>query len=138
MKECDYMVIEVVGAVIVRDGKIMAAQRPLNKSLGGMWEFPGGKIEEGESPKETLRREIEEEMSCSIIVNDFIVRDVYSYDFGNIALSTYFCSLDNSYPNLNEHIDMKWLSVDELDSVDWAPADIATLDIIKKTNIEDI
>ncbi len=132
------MAIEVVGAVIVKDGKIMAAQRPLNKSLGGMWEFPGGKIEDGEEPKDTLKREIEEEMSCSIIVNDFIVRDVYSYDFGDIALSTFFCILDNSYPTLNEHIDMKWLSISELDSVDWAPADIATLDILKKTNLEEL
>lgn len=137
-EECDQMAIEVVGAVIIKDKKILAAQRPLEKSLGGMWEFPGGKIEHGEEPKETLKREIEEEMSCSIIVNDFIVRSIYSYDFGDIALSTYFCEIENGYPVLNEHVDMKWLSVEELDLVEWAPADIDTLNLLKNNGLKRI
>lgn len=132
------MALEVVGAVIVKDNKILAARRPLNKSLGGMWEFPGGKIEESEKPEEALKREIDEEMSCSITVGDFIVRDVYSYDFGDVALSTYYAKLNDSYPKLNEHIEMKWLSVDELDQVDWAPADEATLEILRSVNLEEV
>lgn len=129
------MAIEVSGAVIIKDNKILAARRPLNKSLGGYWEFPGGKLEKGENPQEALKREIDEEMSCNIKVHDFIIRSVYSYDFGDIALSTYFCTLVDSYPTLNEHIEMKWLDVSELDTVEWAPADEETLEILKKINL---
>lgn len=132
------MLIEVVGAVIVKDNKILGAQRPLDKSLGGFWEFPGGKLELGEDPKSALKRELEEEMDCDIIVYDFIVRSVYSYDFGDIALSTYFCTLVDDEPVLNEHIDIKWLMTSELDTVKWAPADEETLEILKHTNLSEL
>lgn len=132
------MLIEVVGAVIVKDNKILGAQRPLDKSLGGFWEFPGGKLELGEDPKSALKRELEEEMDCAIEVHDFIVRSVYSYDFGDIALSTYFCTLVDSEPVLNEHIEMKWLKTSELDTVKWAPADEETLEILKRTNLSEL
>lgn len=126
------MALEVVGAVIVKDNKILAAQRPKNKSLGGMWEFPGGKIEEGESPEDALYREIIEEMDCEIKVGEFIVRDLYSYDFGDIALSTFYCELKSKDPVAKEHSELRWLTIKELDSVEWAPADHATLEILKK------
>ncbi len=142
MTKCYYIligviivVLEVVGAVIIKDNKILAAQRPENKSLGGMWEFPGGKIEEGESPEEALYREIIEEMDCEITVGNFIVRDVYSYDFGDIALSTFYCELNKKEPIANEHSELRWLTVEELDSVVWAPADYATLEILKKRKL---
>ncbi len=129
------MTIEVAGAVIVRDNLIFAAQRPLNKSLGGFWEFPGGKLEEAENPREALKREIVEELGCEVVVHDFIVRSVHSYDFGKVALSTFYCTLVDEEPILKEHSAMKWLSVEELDSLEWAPADEETLNIIKNTDI---
>lgn len=132
------MALEVVGAVIVKGNKFLAAQRPLNKSLGGLWEFPGGKIEDGESPQEALKREIKEEMSCDIIVNEFIVNDVYKYNFGDVSLSTYYCHLLSSEPVMTEHIDIQWITIDEIDNFDWAPADDATLKILKQTNLEEV
>ena len=125
------MSLEVVGAVIVNDNKILAAKRPLGKNLGGYWEFPGGKIEKGEKPEEALKREIQEELGCEIVVGDFIVREVYSYDFGDIALSTFYCSLVDEEPIAKEHQELRWLSVEQLDDVKWAPADFATLNILK-------
>lgn len=126
-----FVALEVVGAVIVKGGRILAARRPFDKSLGGLWEFPGGKIDEGESEIEALKREIIEELKCEISVDAFIVREVYAYDFGSVALSTYFCSLKNGTPKPTEHIELRWLKVSELDSVKWAPADYPTLDILK-------
>lgn len=132
------MALEVVGAVIVKDNKILAARRPLNKSLGGYWEFPGGKIESNEDPKDALKRELIEEMSCEVNVGSFIVRDVYSYDFGDIALSTYFCKLVDKEPTLNEHTELRWLSTTELDEVAWAPADEATLKILRNLDLSEV
>lgn len=129
---------EVVGAVIVKDGKILAAQRPEDKSLGGYWEFPGGKVEENEDFKVALRRELEEEMSCKIEVHDYIIRSVYNYDFGDIALTTFICTLKENEPILNEHQAIKWLSIEELDSVEWAPADEEALRILKRKTVEEL
>lgn len=130
------MPVEVVGAVIVKDKKILAARRPLEKSLGGFWEFPGGKIEKHESEIKALKREIKEELLCDIHVHDFIIREVYSYDFAEIALSTYLCTLKNGDPIITEHIELRWLPISELDSVEWAPADYPTLDILKANKLE--
>lgn len=130
--------LEVVGAVIVKEDKFLAAQRPLDKSLGGYWEFPGGKIDAGEQPEEALQREIKEELNSVVAVNEFITRDIYSYDFGDIALATYFCKVVTGEPELSEHMDMKWITIDEIDSLDWAPADTPTLNILKKTNLQGV
>lgn len=132
------IVIEVVGAVIVKGNKFLGAQRPLDKSLGGLWEFPGGKLENGETPEKALAREIKEELLCDIEVLDFIVNDVYNYDFGDISLSTYFCRLNDNDPVMDEHMDMQWIEVSEIDNYDWAPADYATLDILKVTNLKEV
>lgn len=125
------MAIKVVGAVIVRDNKILAARRPFNKTLGGLWEFPGGKLEAGEKPQEALKREIIEELKCQVKVGDFIINEVYQYDFANISLSTYYCEISEGEPKAKEHIELKWLLPEELDSIKWAPADYPTLDILK-------
>ncbi|NLC54496.1 MAG: (deoxy)nucleoside triphosphate pyrophosphohydrolase [Erysipelothrix sp.] len=130
------MAVEVVGAVIVKDNKILAARRPLHKTLGGLWEFPGGKIDVGETQALALKREIKEELKCEVEVNDFIVKEVYTYDFGDIALSTFFCTLKNGEPIATEHIELRWLAVNELNDVEWAPADYPTLDILKSGKLK--
>ena len=123
--------VKVVGAVIEKDEKILCAQRNGKKSLPNMWEFPGGKIEDGELPEAALKRELMEEMDCEINVLDKIVTTVYEYDFATIELTTYYAEMVSDSIVLHEHQDMKWLSRDELDSVEWAPADIEAIEKIK-------
>jgi 8-oxo-dGTP diphosphatase len=125
----------VVGAVIVENGKILCAQRGPDKALPLKWEFPGGKIEEGESPQEALRREIDEEMHCKIEIGNQIEHTVYEYDFGIVHLTTFYCRLTEGKPVLTEHASMKWLSPDELKSLDWAPADIPAIEKLSSTSM---
>jgi 8-oxo-dGTP diphosphatase len=89
-----------------------------------MWEFPGGKIEPGESPEEALRREIMEEMGCAIEVGGQIEHTVHEYDFGIVHLTTFYCKLLSGTPVLTEHARAEWLAKEELDSLEWAPADL--------------
>ncbi|MBS3680725.1 (deoxy)nucleoside triphosphate pyrophosphohydrolase [Ornithinibacillus massiliensis] len=119
--------IHVVGAVIVKDGKILCAQRGPGKSLAYKWEFPGGKIEKGELPKEALQREIKEEMKCTIEVGDQVEHTSYEYDFGIVHLTTFICKLNEGNPILTEHVNIKWLQPSELQTLDWAPADIPAI-----------
>jgi 8-oxo-dGTP diphosphatase len=127
--------IYVVGAVIIEKGKILCAQRGTVKALPLKWEFPGGKIEEGDSPQEALRREINEEIHCKIVVGDLIEHTVYEYDFGIVHLTTYYCRLIEGEPVLTEHVSFKWLSPDKLRYLDWAPADIPAIEIISGNKI---
>jgi 8-oxo-dGTP diphosphatase len=120
--------IYVVGAVIIENGKILCAQRGPAKSLPLKWEFPGGKIEEGESPQEALRREIKEEMLCQIEIGEQVEDTVYEYDFGIVHLTTFTCKLVEGEPVLTEHVAIKWLLPEELKQVDWAPADIPAIE----------
>jgi len=120
--------IYVVGAVIVRDGKIMCAQRGNTKTMPGKWEFPGGKIEEGETPQEALKREIQEEMQCIVEVGESIETTVYDYEFGVVHLSTFYCSLVEGVPALTEHAAIRWLAAEGLGTLDWAPADVPAVE----------
>lgn len=122
--------IHVVGAVLSLDDKILCAQRGPGKSLAYLWEFPGGKIESNETEKEALEREIREELRCNIKVNEKITTTRYEYDFGFVNLTTFHCKLIAGIPLLTEHIDVKWLPVQELNTLDWAPADIPTIEIL--------
>lgn len=123
--------INVVGAVIVRNDEILCAQRGLGGSLGGMWEFPGGKIESGETPRQALEREIQEELLCTITVADEVTSTTYEYDFGTVTLTTFYCELVDGEPQLTEHEDAKWLKPGELSTLEWAPADIPAVEIIQ-------
>jgi 8-oxo-dGTP diphosphatase len=116
--------INVVGAAIVRDGTILSAQRSPSMSLPGKWEFPGGKIEAGETPEQALRRELEEELLCTIDVGNHVETTSYEYDFGIVTLTTFYATLVNGEPRLTEHSEIRWIPTTQLDSVDWAPADI--------------
>lgn len=127
--------IHVVGAVIIQDGKILCAQRGPSKALPLKWEFPGGKIEKGESPQEALQREIKEEMQCKIEIGEQIDYTVYEYDFGIVHLTTFYCKLIEGKPILTEHASIKWLPPNELTSLDWAPADIPSIEKLSKKSL---
>ncbi len=116
--------INVVGAILTRGNKIFAAQRSSKMSLSGMWEFPGGKIEPHESPKEALLRELKEELLCTAEVGNLVQTTEYEYEFGTVILTTFYCSLTGDEPKLTEHSEIRWIQVADLDQLNWAPADI--------------
>ena len=115
--------IEVVAAVIEKDDKIFCAQRNLAKSQGGKWEFPGGKIEEGETKEEALVREIKEELDSEIVVDKYLMTVEHDYPTFHITMHAYLCSLVNGELTLKEHNDSIWLTKENLLTLDWADAD---------------
>ena len=114
--------IEVVAAVIRKDNKIFATQRGYGE-WKDWWEFPGGKMEAGETPEEALKREIREELSAEISVDEFLCTVEYDYPKFHLTMHCYLCSLMTDSLHLNEHEAAKWLTKDELNSVKWLPAD---------------
>lgn len=128
--------IDVVGAIIIENGKILCAQRGETKSLAYMWEFPGGKIEVGETPQQALKREIDEELKINVNVSDDVFEQTtYEYDFGIVTLTTFVCHLVTGQPQLTEHISVKWLFPTELNSLEWAPADIPAVTKLSEMKI---
>lgn len=123
--------LEVVGAVITRDGKVLCAQRGEGGQLAGAWEFPGGKLEPGEKPEAALRREILEELDCTIEVDGLVTSTTYDYDFARITLTTYWSTLTDGTPRATEHAELRWVSPADLDALDWAPADVPAVRIIE-------
>lgn len=111
--------IHVVGAIIIKNGKILCAQRGPAKSLPYKWEFPGGKVETGETPQKALKREILEEMRCNIEIGKQLEHTVYEYDFVIVHLTTFYCKLQKGEPVFIEHVSIKWLPPNKLFSLDW-------------------
>ena len=114
--------IEVVAAIIQKDGRIFATQRGYGE-WKDWWEFPGGKMEVGETPEEALVREIREELSAEISVDSFLCTVEYDYPKFHLTMHCYLCSLLTDSMHLNEHEAARWLTMNELDSVQWLPAD---------------
>lgn len=119
-------VINVVAAVIFKDGKVFATQRGYGE-FKDMWEFPGGKVEEGESPEDALRREIREELEVEINVGELIDTIEYDYPTFHLSMKCYACTFAGGSPHLLEHEAAKWLSAEQLLSVDWLPADVTLI-----------
>lgn len=124
-------VIKVVAAIIVEDNKIFATQRGYGDFKGG-WEFPGGKIEAGESPQEALIREIKEELDTEIEVGELVDTIEYDYPTFHLSMDCYWAKIVSGDLILKEHAAAKWLSKDELNSVEWLPADITLIEKIKR------
>ena len=118
--------INVVAAVSMKDGKVFATQRGYGEFKDG-WEFPGGKVEAGESPEEALRREIREELEVEVNVGDLIDTIEYDYPAFHLSMKCYACTIAGGSPHLLEHEAARWLSADQLDSVAWLPADITLI-----------
>ena len=123
--------IEVVAAVILHEGRILATQRGYGE-WKDWWEFPGGKMEAGETPEEALVREILEELSTEISVDEFLCTVEYDYPKFSLTMHCYLCSLLTEALHLNEHEAAKWLTLDELDCVEWLPADLKVIEALKK------
>lgn len=130
-------VLEVVAALIVKEGKILATQRGYGE-FKGKWEFPGGKIEEDELDEPALIREIKEELNADINIIDFLKTIQYDYPKFHLVMHTYICTLKNDIEFVKhnekelEHENMIWLDKSELDSLDWLPADIEAVKEYKK------
>lgn len=118
--------INVVAAVIMKEGKVFATQRGYGEFKDG-WEFPGGKVEAGESPEEALRREIREELEVEVNVGDLIDTIEYDYPAFHLSMKCYACTIAGGSPHLLEHEAARWLTADQLDSVAWLSADITLI-----------
>ena len=123
--------IEVVAAIIRKDDKIFATQRGYG-DWKDWWEVPGGKMEAGETPEEALKREIREELSTEISVDEFLCTVEYDYPAFHLTMHCYLCSLLMEALHLNEHEAAKWLTKDELESVKWLPADLVVIKALNK------
>ena len=121
---------DVVAAIIRKEDKIFATQRGYGE-WKDWWEFPGGKMEAGEVPKEALKREIREELSTEINVDEFLCTVEYDYPAFHLKMHCYLCSLLTETMSLNEHEAAKWLTKNELNSVKWLPADLLVIEALK-------
>jgi 8-oxo-dGTP diphosphatase len=123
--------IEVVAAIIHdNEGRIFATQRGYGEMKDG-WEFPGGKIEPGESPEEALKREIWEELETKIVVEKLVQTVEWDYPAFHLTMHCFWCHIESGSLKLKEHEAAKWLTKDQLDSVDWLPADRIVVETIK-------
>ncbi len=118
--------VPVVCAILVRGDRILLAQRPPDKKLGGLWEFPGGKVEAGESAEAALHRELQEELGCTVRITQTLAPFVHAYDWGRIELIPFVCELaeGSPEPHAHEHTALAWVVRGELRSYELAPADV--------------
>ncbi len=122
--------IEVVAGVIEEGGKIFATQRGYGDFKGG-WEFPGGKMEAGETPEQALARELNEELTVDVLVGDFICTVDYDYPKFHLTMHCFYCTVVGGELKLLEHEAARWLARKNLRSVDWLPADIEVVHAIE-------
>lgn len=125
--------IEVVAAVICDGERVFATQRGYGE-FEGWWEFPGGKIELGESHHEALKREIREELAVEIAVGQYLCTVEYDYPTFHLTMHCYICSLVSNNLIFREHKDARWLAHNELNSVQWLPADVSVVDRLQITD----
>lgn len=124
--------IEVVAAIIRKDDKIFATQRGYGE-WKDWWEFPGGKMEAGEIPEEALRREIWEELETRIVVENLVETVEWDYPQFHLSMHCYLCHVESGHLELKEHEAAKWLNKDELENVNWLPADLKVIDLNSAT-----
>ena len=126
--------IEVVAAIIRKGDRIFATQRGYGE-WKDWWEFPGGKMEAGETPEVALKREIREELSAEISMDELLVTVEYDYPAFHLTMHCYLCSLLTEALHLNEHEAARWLAREELASVRWLPADLQLIEQMKKDDL---
>jgi len=117
-------IVKVVCAIIFKDDLVLICRRKPEKSLGGYWEFPGGKVEDSETYEETLTRELAEELDLKINIDQPFVNHIHHYERGSIELISFICSTDQSKLKLVDHDRIEWVKVEDLLKWQLAPADI--------------
>ena len=123
--------IKVVAAIIQKENKILATKRGYGEFIN-MWEFPGGKIESGETKEQALVREIKEELNIEIIVDKFAIDIEYQYPNFYLFMSCFMCSIKEGSIEFLEHNDGKWITKEELNTLNWLPADIDAVNYLKE------
>lgn len=126
--------IEVVAAIIHHDGAYFATQRGYGE-FEGIWEFPGGKIEPGESQETALKREIQEELGVDITIGELLCTTEYDYPTFHLTMHCYLCSVASGEIELREHKSAQWLTAETLDSVEWLPADEKIIVMLQAKNL---
>ena len=127
--------IKVTAAIIVDSGKVFIAKRKPPGRMPGMWEFPGGKIEEGETPEQCLKRELHEELGIDAAIGRHIGTRVYEYDFYTVELIAFQARILAGEIKLHDHADMAWVETGELDEYEFAPADVPFVQMIRSGEI---
>lgn len=133
----DMKTVNVVAAIIRDGNKIFATQRGYGDYKDG-WEFPGGKIEPGETPRQALVREIKEELDTEVAVGDYLTTIEYDYPSFHLSMQCFWCTIVEGTPVLREHEAARWLEIENLDDVDWLPADVSILGLIKERMVEQV
>jgi len=128
-------ITEVVAALIWDGNKFMACQRPAHKARGLLWEFVGGKVEPGETKEEALIRECREELAVTLKVGDLFMEVLHEYPDLTVRLSLFHAEIAEGTPQLLEHNDLKWITVDEIDSLEFCPADEVILKKLKESGV---
>ena len=124
--------IRVVAAIIKRSNEVFATQRGYG-NYKDWWEFPGGKIEAGETPEQALVREIREELATDITVDDYLTTVEYDYPEFHLSMACYWCSVKEGHLTLLEHEAARWLPFENLRQVNWLPSDVLVIEEIEKT-----
>ena len=115
--------ITVTAGILFKDSRVFIAKRKATGRLPGKWEFPGGKVEDGETPEEGLKRELEEELGIEAVVGDYLGEWIHRYDFGTVKLLFYRVYWDGGDVSSKDHDEYGWVALDELKRYDFAPAD---------------
>lgn len=134
-------IIRVVAAAIIdqEKGLVLAGKRNADRLVGGYWEFPGGKIEKGETPQQTAKREVEEELNAEIIVGPQLGETVsYEYDFGIVELTVFFAKMTAYDFKLVAHSKIEWLPAAQVGKLNWAPADAPLIVELAKTDVKKV
>lgn len=127
--------LQVVAAIIKKDNRILCTQRPDKGETALKWEFPGGKLEAGESNEEALLREIKEELEIEVEVCDYFMTVNHQYSSFYLVMHGYVCKIADQKIVLKEHVDSCWLDVEDLESLDWAEADKPIVEKLMKMNL---
>lgn len=126
--------IEVVAAIIQQDGKVLATQRGYG-DYKGWWEFPGGKVEEGETGEEAIKREIHEELGALIAVDRYLTTVDWDYETFHLTMHCYLSHVAQGRLELHEHMSARWVGAENIDSVGWLPADILVVEALKERGV---
>jgi mutator protein MutT len=125
--------IDVTAAIWVENGRVLIARRRAGASQAGLWEFPGGKVQSGESPEQCLKREIQEELGIRIVVGDFFGESIYAYGDKTIRLLAYHVCSAQGRACANDHAELAWVKMAELDRYRFSPADLPFVEKLRKT-----